>query len=462
MEYLGITYDAHNEPVFDESFIPFGVWAQAYLSDAQRAVTISIEREDGLVSTFATALRDTTFADANYRFLERVVKFLIWSRGGFCVRISGADELVPLLSKAYSPAGERAFDAAFMETLYGEPLRMVAVLKETLPNTHEHAHHIGGHTNGCRIGFDAGGSNKKVAAVINGETVFTEETPWLPKQHNTPDYHYEEVLKSLVSAASHLPRVDAVGISSAGTFVGNALKTSSLFINVDPAHLQDACSIYERACLEIGAETFAAVNDGDATALAGYLASGKGNILGISLGTSEAAGYVNESGSVLGWINELAFAPVDLSPTAAVDDWSGDKGVGCSYLSQDAVIKLAKVAGLSLPLDATPAEQQLAVQALANDGNEVALQIYKSIGSYLAHTLVLYNMFYQIDTVLVLGGVASGAGGDALMLECNRILSEDYPDLFFSVNVCFPNEEMRVIGQSVAAASLPALAAVTQ
>jgi hypothetical protein len=169
-------------------------------------------------------------------------------------------------------------------------------------------------------------------------------------------------------------------------------------------------------------------------------------------------GYVNGDGNVLGWINELAFAPVDLNENACQDEWSHDFGVGCKYFSQDAVIKLAPKAGIELDEDLTPAEKLKVVQGLANDGNEGALDIFRSIGVYLAHTLVLYSHFYEIETLLVLGRVASGVGGDLVISECNRVLGEEYPELKEKINVTLPDEMMRRVGQSVAAATLPEIA----
>ena len=71
-------------------------------------------------------------------------------------------------------------------------------------------------------------------------------------------------------------------------------------------------------------------NDGDVTALAGYMSLGTGPVMGIAMGTSQAAGYVDAQGRVSGWLNELAFAPVDLAEAAPRDPWSGDTGVGGS------------------------------------------------------------------------------------------------------------------------------------
>ena len=455
MNYLGIDYSIKNVPVLDSDFIPFGVWMKAYLEKAKNPVSVAVEREDGKVSVRDTFICDDELVDANYRFLERFVKFMLWSTGGHKVYIKGADALAERLAQAYSENGERSFDYGFVNDVYEKNLQVIACTDDNFPEKNETPAKIGGHTDGCRIGFDAGGSDRKVSAVIDGESVYSEEVVWHPKVTEDPTYHFNEIVTAFKTAASKMPRVDAIGVSSAGTFVGNSPMVASLFIKVPRERREEVKSIYDRAGLEIGNVPLVVANDGDVTALAGYMSTGHGNILGIAMGTSEAVGYVNADGNVLGWINELAFAPVDLSENAMQDEWSHDFGVGCKYFSQDAVIKLAPKAGIELDPNLTPAEKLKVVQGLANDGHAGALDIFRSIGTYLAHTLVLYSSFYEIETLLVLGRVASGVGGDLVISECNRVLEEEYPELKAKINVTLPDEMMRRVGQSVAAATLP-------
>jgi hypothetical protein len=80
---------------------------------------------------------------------------------------------------------------------------------------------LGGHLNDCRIGFDLGASDYKVAAVKEGEVVYSGEFPWNPKDQADPEYHYERLNSGLKKAAAHLPRVDAIGGSSASVIVDN-------------------------------------------------------------------------------------------------------------------------------------------------------------------------------------------------------------------------------------------------
>ena len=453
VEYLGISFTMQNAPALDEGFIPFAPWRAAYLAEARRPVRIAVERQDGQTAVFETWLRDEPYRAADLRFLERTVKLLLWSVGGWRVRICGCDRLTRELARTYAAAGERAFDADFMETVFQRPFVLEAVSEADFPVPRSTARRIGGHWDGFRIGFDAGGSDRKVSAVIDGETVYSEEVVWHPKTQADPRYHYEGILSAFRAAASKMPRVDGIGVSSAGVFIGNAPMVSSLFIRVPPEKRGPIPTIYDRAAAAIGDVPVVVANDGDVTALAGAMSLRANGVMGLAMGTSEAAGYVNREGCILGWFNELAFAPVDLSPHAERDEWSGDIGVGCKYFSQDAVIRLAPAAGIALAETLTPAEKLSAVQTLAESGDERALAVFRDIGVYLGHTLPLYASVYDLRHLLVLGRVASGVGGECIVSRCRRVLAEEYPAL--SVSVTLPDEQFRRMGQSVAAASLP-------
>ena len=457
MQYLNIPYHVKNLPKLDEGFVPFGVWRKAFLEEATVPFWVAVEREDGKITVRKTFLRGPEYAEANYRYAERTVKFLLWSVGGFRVYLNGDNAVIERIQKAYTPAGERAFDVQFMEDVYERPFEVLSVTEEDFPEANEAAVAAGGHMDGCRIGFDAGGSDRKVSAVIDGVPVYSEEVVWHPKTQADPQYQYDGIVESFKTAASKMPRVDAIGVSSAGVFIGNSPMVSSLFIKVPRSRREEVKSVFDRAAKEIGDVPIVVANDGDVTALAGAMSMEQGCVMGLAMGTSEAVGYVNADGKLLGWFNELAFAPVDVSEKAMQDEWSTDFGVGCKYFSQDAVIKLAPRAGIDLDPNLTPAEKLKVVQGLANEGHSGALQIFEDIGTYLAHTLVLYSQFYSLKYLLVLGRVASGVGGDRVVAKCNAVLAEEYPELAKSVTVMLPDEKTRRVGQSVAAASLPEL-----
>lgn len=69
-----------------------------------------------------------------------------------------------------------------------------------------------------------------------------------------------------------------------------------------------------------------------------------------------------KAGSITGWLNELAYAPIDYSPQASVEAWSRDRGVGARYLSQQCVFRLALAAGIDLPVGVLKAEMSRAAK----------------------------------------------------------------------------------------------------
>lgn len=456
MNYLGIEYSVRDLPELDRAFIPFGVWIDAYEKGAEKPLAIAIERDKGKISVHHTKIHGTKeLAEADYRFVERYVKFLLWSIGGFRIYICGDSAVAKRLKEAYTLTGDRKFDVQFMQDVYEVPFEVIDCAPEDFPTANESSVSIGGHMEGCRIGFDAGGSDRKVSAVIDGKTVYSEEVVWHPKTESDPQYHFDGIVAAFRTAASKMPRVDGIGVSSAGVFIGNSPMVSSLFIKVPREKRELVKTIYDRAAKELGDVPIVVANDGDVTALAGAMGMECGSVMGMAMGTSEAVGYVDADGNVLGWLNELAFAPVDLNENAMADEWSTDIGVGCKYFSQDAVIKLALAAGIELDEALTPAEKLRVVQELVGKGDERAKRVFESIGVYLAHTMKLYCRFYDVHRMIVLGRVMSGVGGSIILDRCLKTMREEYPELAAKVKVMLPDEKTRRVGQSVAAASLP-------
>ena len=458
MEHLGIEVNIRRKPELDPEFIPLHAFNKAFLAGAKKSVGIAVERADGQMAAVETFIRGTEeYRAADRYYMDRLVKTLLWMKGGFRIYVRGDREIFAYLRDCYAPGGSRDFDRDFMAHVFEHPFEVVET--DTLPAAKDAPKAIGGHLDGCRIGFDAGGSDRKVSAVINGEPVYSEEVVWFPKTTGDPDYHYDGIVSALRSAAEHLPRVDAVGVSSAGIYINDRTMNASLFLKV-PQELYESKvkDIYIRAITDtFGSVPFCVVNDGDVTALAGSMSMGVNNVLGIAMGTSEAVGYVDPQGRITGWLNELAFVPVDANPEAMRDEWSGDIGCGVKYFSQDGVIKLAPRAGIELAEDLSPAEKLKAVQARMEQDDPAAAAVYRSIGVYLAHTLAYYHDLYGCENLLLLGRVMSGKGGDILLDTCRRVLAEEYPELSGCLRLALPDEKFRRVGQSAVAASLPAL-----
>lgn len=459
MEHLGIEIEVRNLPELDQGFIPLYQFNRAFLKDAEQPIGIAVERANGEVAAVETYIHGSDkLHEADCYYIDRLVKTLLWMKGGFRIYVRGDEGIYRHLKEAYAAGGSREFDWDFMAGIFERPFEVI--FTDKLPENKDNPKAIGGHLSGCRIGFDAGGSDRKVSAVIDGEAVYSEEVVWYPKTTADPDYHYEGIVSALKSAASHMPRVDAVGVSSAGIYINDRTMSASLFLSV-PKELYDSKvkDIYIRAITDtFGDIPFCVVNDGDVTALAGAMSLKDSSVLGIAMGTSEAVGFVDEQGRITGWLNELAFAPVDANPKALADEWSGDIGCGGKYFSQDAVIKLAPAAGIELDESLSPAEKLKAVQKLMEADDPRAAAVYRSIGCYLAHTLAYYYSLYQCRNVLLLGRVMSGKGGDLIISTCEKVLADEYPELSGNIRLALPDEYFRRVGQSAVAASLPDMA----
>ena len=457
MKCYGIEITPRRVPELDPGFVPLYQFNRAFLQDARKPLGLAVERADGQVAVCETFIHGTPeMAEADRYYVDRLVKTMLWMKGGFRIFVRGDGEILRTLQEAYAPGGSRAFDADFMAKVYEHPFEVLPC--DELPAEKSNSESVGRHLEGCRIGFDAGGSDRKVSAVIDGESVFSEEVVWFPKVTADPDYHFQGIVDAMKTAAAHMPRVDAIGVSSAGIYIDNRTMVASLFLSVPKDLFQEkGKDIYIRAAKEIGDVPLAVANDGDVTALAGAMSLEDNNVLGIAMGTSEAVGYVDEEGNITGWLNELAFVPVDAAPTAMEDEWSGDIGCGVKYFSQDSVIKLAPAAGIQLDPALSPAEKLKVVQGLMEQGDPRAAKIYESIGVYLAHTLALYHHLYGYRHVLLLGRVMSGKGGDLLLETCRKVLADEYKEVNEKIHLALPDEKFRRVGQSAAAASLPEL-----
>ncbi len=448
----------------DPAFAPLSVVLREYERDAAGGetvpLTVNIEREEGCCDHFSlNAFPEGTQDARTLDLADRMTKALLWMRGGWKITVAGSRALYEHLHAAYAPDGARHFDAKFMGDVYDRPFTVaweedagrIAVRRDRTQS-------VGRHLNGCRIGFDAGGSDRKVSAVIDGETVYSEEVVFFPKLQSDPAYHLQGITEALRTAAAHMPRVDGIGVSSAGVYIGNdATKDISLFRSVPKdlfeGHIRH---IYTDAAAAIGKDIpLAVANDGDVTALAGAMDLGEGNVLGVAMGTSEAGGYVDREMRLMGWLTELAFVPVDDCPDSMTDEWSGDYGCGVKYFSQDAVIKLAPAAGISLDEGLSPAEKLKVVQEKMAEGCPGAAGIYETIGVYFGYAIAWYARFYQIDHVLIMGRVTSGKGGGIILEKAQQVLKEEFPALASRIRLHIPDEKSRRVGQSVAAASLP-------
>ena len=447
-------------PPLDPGFQPAILFNRQVAEDARRSshavpLVIAVEREGGSISRHETVIRSDV--DANgLRYAERIVKFLLWAQGGWKVYVGGPAAVGEYIRRCYSSGGARAFDVELMTRVYERPFEVSVVDVDQVPAAKTNVAALGGHLDGCRIGFDLGASDYKVAAVADSEAIYTEEFPWQPREQSDPEYHYRHLADGLRKAASHLPRVDAIGGSSAGVIVDNRVMVASLFRGVPADRFSGARDLFLRIRNDWGVP-LAVANDGDVTALAGALSLKVNGLLGLAMGSSQAAGYLDPNGCMTGALSELAFAPVDLNPSAPADEWSGDRGVGVMYFSQQAVNRLAPAAGIQFPKEMGLPERLEFLQRLMTGGDARANRVYESIGVYSGYTIPYYAEYYDFRHVLVLGRVLTGPGGNVILEQARRVLGQEFPELADKVELHVPDEKSRRVGQAVAAASLPRL-----
>lgn len=461
-----MTFDARPRvaPPLDQTFLPSALVNRAFLAAVDSSgkgvpLVIGIARGDDSLSVFPTRVFPTghQLAPTNLRYAERLVKTLLWQRGGHRVIMGGPREVGEHIAQVYSPQGARAFDFEFMAGVYEKPFVAEITDAGKVPAPREQSVALGRHLDGCRIGFDLGASDRKVSAVVNGETIFSEEVVWDPRNQSDPAYHYHEIMSGLHRAAARMPRVDAIGGSAAGVYINNRVLVASLFRGI-PRELFDrkAKGLFLDMQKQWGVP-LEVVNDGEVTALAGSMTLNVNSVLGIALGSSEAGGYVDKDGNITRWLNELAFVPIDLHPEAPADEWSGDRGCGVQYLCQNAVARLAPAAGIALGKELTLPQQLEAAQAMMEKGDDRARRIFETIGCYLGYAVACYADIYQLSHVLILGRVTSGQGGVVILEKARQVLREEFPDLAAAISVHLPDESSRRVGQAVAAASLPAI-----
>ncbi len=427
-----------HRPVLDPGFVPAALWNRAYRDacaacPAARPLRIALSRPDGTVF-----LRDTLVlphegprAALNERYVERLVKGMLWRHGGSTVTLAGCDALAAAVRAAYGPGGPRAFDADLMgRRIYHAPFEVRSCALDDAPAARDADRPLGGHLDGCRVGFDLGGSDRKAAAVVDGKVVFSEEVPWNPYFERDPRYHAEGIRASVRRAADHLPRVDAIGGSAAGVYVDNEVRVASLFRGVpEDVFDRDVRGLFGRLRAEWGGVPFEVVNDGEVTALAGAMSLRDGAVLGVSMGTSLAAGYCNDAGHVTSWLNELAFAPVDYRDGAPVDEWSGDAGCGVQYFSQQAVARLLPAAGIAVPGDLPPPARLERLQERMAAGDAGARRVYETIGTCFGYAIADYAEYYALRHVLLLGRATTGPGGEVLVAAADRVLASEFPEL---------------------------------
>ena len=461
-----------HRPILDPSYLPMIEWERQYRNKAEKLASkqtgpasggnsgifrcvLSLTKNPNQIACQELELSLAPELEAEtLLYLNRFIKSMLWLYGGYRLCTNLPQRWAAALQKSFSEDGVQHFDADFIgRQIFGRRLEIVA--SEDLPRPCTESLSLGGNSGGLRLGFDLGGSDKKIAAIAGGELQFATSIIWDPYPQTDLGWHKREFAELLRLGASKLPGpVEAVGGSVPGIVMDNQIKVGSLFRGISgSAQRKESQNIFAAVAAEcFGPVPCRLANDGDVTALAGAQMLGKNNLLGIAMGTSEAAGYANAQGSINSWFSELAFVPVDMGPDKSQDEWSKDWGTGVEYFSQQAVIRLAPRAGIELPQELPKPKKLAAVQQKLREGHEGAAQIFRTIGVYLGYALPWYHRFYAMEHVLLLGRVLKGQGGKLIIDEAERVLASEFADL--GLQLATLNDEEILHGQAMAAASL--------
>merc|ERR1711896_13096 len=325
-----------------------------------------------------------------------------------------------------------------------------------------------------------GKSDIKTVAIKDGEVLDSKETEW-DVTNPDPQYHFDAIvaaMKGTIDRAKEkgFGKIQAVGGSATGTVSGdNEATWCDIFPNVPPdVYAEKVVDIFKRIAKEVAGDVpLKVINDGEVTALAAVQKIGVGNIMGISMGSSEGGGYANADGNLMGWINELCYIKLDMNPRAPTDPWTKGAHTGMShmYLGQRGATKLAAKAGVDVPdnykyphPDMCTIKHEdhaqclkLIQKAMADPEKEPKVrQLYETVGVYLGYGLAQYCEFYAIDHVMILGRVSKGKGGDLMLDVAKKVLMTEFPQ-FGHIQFHTADDHFKAVGQCIAAAALPTI-----
>jgi len=418
------------------------------------------------------------YVEASIYLAGVLIQEMIWQRSASALLLSGPSKICEALKKAYSPGGEYEFEASSMPNVCGTPgnpfeVKIVPVAE--LPDSKDTPQACGKEADGCRLAFDLGKSDIKTVAVQDNQVVYSKETEW-DVTNPDPQYHYDAIMAALKLAKAALPRVDAIGGSATGTVSGaNEATWCDIFPNVPPAvYKEKVVDIFVRMAKDLAGDVpLKVINDGEVTALAAVQKIGKGNVLGISMGSSEGGGYANADGNLMGWINEMCYIKLDMNPEAPTDPWTkgAHRGISHMYLGQRGATKLAAKAGVKVPENYVYPHPDMCTvkhedhaqclkliqKAMTNPEEEPSVKnLYVTVGVYLGYALAQYCEFYEVDHVMILGRVSKGAGGDIMLDTAKKVLNLEFPQ-YGHIQFHTADDHFKAVGQCIAAAALPEL-----
>eukprot|EP00928_Gymnodinium_smaydae_P069356 TRINITY_DN527_c0_g2_i3.p1 TRINITY_DN527_c0_g2~~TRINITY_DN527_c0_g2_i3.p1 ORF type:complete len:648 (-),score=174.80 TRINITY_DN527_c0_g2_i3:260-2203(-) len=471
------------EAPLDKGFRPLILGKKNYLEAAKECedkLEWALVRSDGCarycLPVFSEKKREF---GASVYLAGVLIQEMIWQRSASELMLFGPAKICKQIKAMYSVGGAYEFEVKSMPNVCGHPETPFTVTivesASDLPAAKDTPQECGTNADGCRLAFDLGKSDIKTVAVKDNEVLYSKETEW-DVTNEDPEYHYKAIMDAMKLAKDALPKVDAIGGSATGTISGdNDATWCDIFPNVKPAvYKEKVVGIFKRLAKDLAGDVpLKVINDGEVTALAAVAKIKHGNVMGISMGSSEGAGYANADGNLMGWISELCYVRLDLNPKAPTDPWSkgAHRGLSHLYLGQRGATKLASKGGVDVPANQKFPHKDMCTIKHENHAQCLKLiqkamtdpekepncrKIYETVGVYLGYALAQYCEFYKIEHVMILGRVSKGAGGDIMLDTAKKVLQEEFPD---NANIQFhtADDHFKAVGQCIAAAALPPL-----
>jgi len=452
---------------------------RTYVGGSPHTFEWALPRADGCARGSLQVFADNDpNVEASIYLIGVMIQEMMWQRSASELMLSGSSRIADALKAAFSVGGMYEFEVLSMPKVCGTPetpFKVSVVESSQLPAHEDTPQECGKEANGCRLAFDLGKSDIKTVAVKDGEVLYSKETEW-DVTNPDPQYHFDAIVAALKLAKAALPRVDAVGGSATGTVSGaNEATWCDIFPNV-PADVykEKVVDIFVRIAKEVAGDVpLKVINDGEVTALAAVQKIGKGNILGISMGSSEGGGYADADGNLMGWINELCYIRLDLNPEAPTDPWSQGCHTGLShmYLGQRGATKLAhRVVEVpenyryphpdmcTIKHEDHAQCLKLIQKGMADPAQASTVrELYETVGVYLGYGLAQYfEIGYPIEHVMILGRVSKGPGGAIMLAKAKEVLETEFPELP-PIEFHEADEHFKAVGQCIAAAALPTI-----
>lgn len=473
----------------DPGFAPVVLGKRQYLQaakDCKDTLDWALPRADGCARYSLPVFPEgSDDAEASVYLAGVLIQEMIWQRSASELQLAGPTKICETLKQAFSKGGAYEYEAGSMPNVCGTPdkaFEVKIVDKAALPEAKDAPQVCGKDASGCRLAFDLGKSDIKTVAVKDNEVLDSAETEW-DVTNVDPEYHFKAITdamrKTIDRAVAKDPsyKIQAVGGSATGTVsADNDATWCDIFPNVPPdVYKEKVVGIFKRIAKDVAGDVpLKVINDGEVTALAAVQKlKGLGNVMGISMGSSEGGGYANADGNLLGWINELCYIRLDLNPEAPTDPWTkgAHRGISHMYLGQRGATKLAAKAGVKVPENLVYPHADMCTirhenhaqalkmiqEAMKDPAQEPQVkQLYETCGVYLGYGLAQYSEFYKIDHVMILGRVSKGAGGDLMLATAKRVLETEFPE-YAGITFHTADDHFKAVGQCIAAAALPSI-----